>query len=88
MIGNEYPRATGCLGLGQEFYKSLKEIFPILVDSEYLTTLYLTDHDVMQYTISLPEASSRANLGIIRLYNIKYSIYPRVYTRGTPKALA
>jgi len=59
MIGNEYPCAAGCLGFGQELYKSLKEIFPILVVSEYLTKLYPTSHDVMQYTGSLPEADKR-----------------------------
>jgi hypothetical protein len=53
MIGDEYPCIAGCLGLGQEFCESLKEIFPILVVSEYLTTLYPPDHDVMQYTGSI-----------------------------------
>jgi hypothetical protein len=41
---------TGRLSLGQEFSKTIQEILPILIVSEYLSTLYPSDHDVMQHT--------------------------------------
>ncbi len=73
MVWNKRPGITGRLSLGQEFSKTIQEILPILIASEYLSTLYPSDHDVMQHTRRLPaiarlrrggRVSSRASLGI------------------------
>ncbi|MBE9573094.1 MAG: hypothetical protein IMF11_20910 [Proteobacteria bacterium] len=50
MVWNKRPGITGRLSLGQEFYKTIKEILAIIIVEEYLATLYPSDNDVMQDT--------------------------------------
>jgi hypothetical protein len=38
------------MGLREQFCEAVEKIFVILVVSEDLSTLYLPDHDVMQYS--------------------------------------
>ena len=50
MVRDEHPCVTGRLSLGQEFCQTIKEIRSIPVIYEYLSTLYPTDHDMVQHT--------------------------------------
>jgi hypothetical protein len=50
MVGNKRPSITPRLSLGQKFCKTIQKIFPIFIISENLSTLYSSDHNVMQHT--------------------------------------
>ena len=59
MIWDEGPRVTGSFSLGQELRKTLKEILPVPVVYEDLSTVYPPDHDVVQNTGGVESALSR-----------------------------
>jgi len=50
MVRHQRPRITAHLGFGQQESKSPDEIIAIFIVFEYSSTLYSTDHDVVQNT--------------------------------------
>jgi len=50
VIRHEHPCVTVRFSRWQEFCQAIEEILSILIVYEYLSTLYPTDHDMMQNT--------------------------------------
>jgi len=53
VIRHEYPCVTGRFSHGQEFFQAIEEILSIFIIPEYLSTLYPTDHNMVQNTWSV-----------------------------------